>query len=201
MGVFLLPVGLCKEIEKVMNSFWWKGGKRENKGIHWKSWDKLCHPKKWGGMGFRSLRDFNLAMLSKQSWRLINNQTSLAAQIFRARYYPNSSFLEAKLGTNSSFIWSSLVQTQDIIRKHSKWRVGNGSNINIWTEDWLPDKQNPKVCSFPYPLMEDAKVADLIVPGQNRWDEEMVRIIFSERDANLIMSIPLPKQQSGDKVI
>lgn len=37
MGVFLLPVGLCKEIEIVMNFFWWKGGRRENKGVHWKS--------------------------------------------------------------------------------------------------------------------------------------------------------------------
>lgn len=104
MGVFLLPVGLCEKIEVIMNSFWWKGGRRENKGIHWKAWGKLCYPKRWGGLGFRSLRDFNLAMLSKQSWRLINNPNSLAARILKARYYPGSSFLEANLGTNPSFI-------------------------------------------------------------------------------------------------
>jgi len=105
------------------------------------------------------------------------------------------------MGSNPSFIWSSLIHTQDIIRKHSRWRVGNGSQIKIWTDDWLPDKENPKICSFPYPLMEEAKVEDLIVPGDCRWDEETIRIIFSERDANLIMSIPLPKQQMRDHVI
>ncbi|XP_031090928.1 uncharacterized protein LOC115995920 [Ipomoea triloba] len=162
-----------------MNTFWWKGGRRENKEIHWKSWGNLCYPKKWGGLGFRCLRDFNLVVLSKQSWRLLNNPNSLATRILKTCYYPESSFFEAKLGTNPSFIWSSLVHTQEIIRKHCRWRVGSGTQIKIWKDDWLPDKTNPRVVSLPYLLMEDAKVADLIVTSENKWDEDTIRIIFS----------------------
>jgi hypothetical protein len=39
-----------------------------------------------GGMGFRDFHSFNLAMLAKQSWRLITEPTSLCARVLRAKY-------------------------------------------------------------------------------------------------------------------
>ncbi|XP_031130585.1 uncharacterized protein LOC116032236 [Ipomoea triloba] len=186
MGVFLLPKGLIKEIETLMNSYWWKGGGGENKGINWKSWEHLCRPKKWGGMGFRNLHDFNLSLLCKQAWRLSQNPDSLASKIYKARYYPDSSFLAAKVGANPSFIWRSLLATQDIIRRHTRWRIGNGNQVYIWGDRWLPDKSNAYVRSYPFPLMENSKVADLIDPSNLNWDETAIRNIFSHRDADLI---------------
>lgn len=104
MGVFLLPKTLVKEVKGVMNSYWYKGKLASRTGIHWKSWDILSIPKQWGGMGFRKMRKFNLALLSKQSWNLVYNPSSLVARVIKARYYPNSSFLEASRGSNPSYI-------------------------------------------------------------------------------------------------
>lgn len=56
MSVFLLPIELSKDIERTMNSFWWGCEGDRVRGIHWKSWERLCVPKKFGGMGFRRLR-------------------------------------------------------------------------------------------------------------------------------------------------
>ncbi|XP_031116486.1 uncharacterized protein LOC116020140 [Ipomoea triloba] len=63
--VFLLPKGLCDEIEKIMNSYWWGCESRGCRGIRWSDWSDLCRPKTHGGMGFRHVRDMNLAMLGK----------------------------------------------------------------------------------------------------------------------------------------
>ena len=37
-------------------------------------WDKLCVMKEAGGQGFKKLRNFNISMLAKQGWRLLNSQ-------------------------------------------------------------------------------------------------------------------------------
>lgn len=63
-----------------------------------------------GGMGFRSIRDFNIALLGKQAWRLMVHPEKLVSRIFKARYYPSDSFLTAKLGSNPSYIWRSVLK-------------------------------------------------------------------------------------------
>lgn len=65
MSGFLLPVDLSGNIESTLNGYWWGCEKRGRKGIRWKEWKYLCIPNKGGGMGFRNIRNFNLAILSK----------------------------------------------------------------------------------------------------------------------------------------
>jgi hypothetical protein len=65
MSIFLLPETIISTIEKMMNSFWWGCGGSRSRGIHWMSWEKLSVHKSHGGMGFKDLTAFNLAMLGK----------------------------------------------------------------------------------------------------------------------------------------
>ncbi|CAH9090795.1 unnamed protein product [Cuscuta europaea] len=83
MNVFLFPKELCAEIERIMNgtAYWWHGNDMTGRGIRWKSWQSLCKPKEKGGLGFRPLRYFNLAMLGKQAWRLITNPDSFVGDV------------------------------------------------------------------------------------------------------------------------
>ena len=60
--------------------------------------------KKEGGMGFWDLRAFNLAMLAKQGWRMIQGNESLLHKCFKARYFPRSSFLDAKESPGCSYV-------------------------------------------------------------------------------------------------
>ena len=105
----------------------------------------MCSPKKDGGMGFRDLRLFNKALLAKQGWKLIQHPNSLIGRIYKAKYYPHSSFLEAKVPNHSSFIWRSLASARDLIGKGSGSRVGNGNKIRIWQDNWIPREGGFKV--------------------------------------------------------
>lgn len=88
----------------------------DKRGIHWINWDKLCVDKDFGGMGFRKIQEFNLALLGKQAWRIHINLDLLVSKIFKSRYFPKMSFLEADVGANPSYIWRSLFTTQELIR-------------------------------------------------------------------------------------
>lgn len=96
MSCFLIPKFLCQEIERMMNAFWWSSSSANNKGIKWLSWSRMSMSKKYGGLGFRDLQGFNLALLGKQCWNLLKNLDALVLRLLKTRYYPNCNLLQAE---------------------------------------------------------------------------------------------------------
>ncbi|KAM6544107.1 hypothetical protein CsatB_008554 [Cannabis sativa] len=197
MNVFLLPLKTVNEMEQLMCKYWWKSSSQNNKGIHWKSWDKLKIHKSKGGMGFRDLHDFNLSLLSKQGWRLLCKPHTLVGRLFQARYFAGKDFLRAELGSNPSFVWRSIFETVDMVRMGARRRVGNGSTIHILSDPWLPCDENPRVSSN-HPALLDHNVDALMETDCFAWDVDLVRDLFNTRDAQLILSIPLNSSRSDD---
>lgn len=96
------------------------------------SWARLVVPKCYGGMGFKRLHEFNIALLAKQGLCVLTTRESLVCKILKATYFPNDTFLTAKLGHNPSFIWRSILTSQPILREGVIRRVGNGSDTLVW---------------------------------------------------------------------
>ena len=64
LSCFKIPDTLCDELTNMIRNFRW-GQKDDERKLAWLSWEKLSMPKSRGGMGFKQLKPFNLALLAK----------------------------------------------------------------------------------------------------------------------------------------
>ncbi|GAA0176896.1 hypothetical protein LIER_29624 [Lithospermum erythrorhizon] len=166
-------------------------------GIHWRSSDKHCDDKLEGGVGFKDLECINMALLVKQGWRSLTNQAPLLFKILKGRYFRRTSFLNAKLGANSSFGWGSILEGRKLLLKGVRWWFGDGRSIDMWKEPWVPPStdfflrgdQGDKPCW----------VSQLIRRGE--WIEKAVGNIMEGDDLAKVLSLPLIHRGMEDKLI
>jgi hypothetical protein len=130
ISVFLLPISLCKELNALMQRFWW-GHKDNSTKIHWISWERMGVSKDRGGLGFIELVMFNKALLAKQLWRIMQKPESLVALIMKAKYFSQSNILDAKLGSRPSLAWMSILASKELICDGTIWRIGNGNEVRV----------------------------------------------------------------------
>jgi hypothetical protein len=149
-----------------MNSFWWGSNKTFEKGINRLRWEKLAMGKEHGG---RHLYGFNLAMLGKQDWHLVTNHDTILSKVFKAKYYPNEGFLEAKLGHNPNYVWRSIHTSQVIVKRGLRWQIGNGERINVLNQPWLRTDSQAHVTTNMITGLEHMTVAELINHHEGRW--------------------------------
>ena len=158
-------------------------------------------PKERGGLGFRDLKLFNLALLAKQGWRLQTNSSSLFCRVFRTKYFPHGSFVEADMGRNPSYAWKSLMAAQGVVRKGIRWQVGDGKSIRVWCDKWVPKPSTYMVVSLETQSPWVILVKDLINRGIFKWDADLVNRCFNAKDASAILGIPLSSMGRKDRLI
>lgn len=135
MSCFILFHNICEDLRKMMALFWW-GQKKEEQEIYSVSWQNMCKSKDEGGLGFKDLRAFNLALSAKQCWRLTTYTSSLLYQIYKARYFPFHSFDTTRLGPSPSYTWRGLIRARQLILDGTRWRIGNGQLVDLWRDYW-----------------------------------------------------------------
>lgn len=128
--------------------------------------------------------------MARQGWRLISDPESLCAQVLCAKYFPDGNVLAATEQPGISYSWRSIVRGLDALKKGLIWRVGSGEKINIWLDPWIPNAATRRPVT-PRGQNVLTRVSDLIDPTTGVWDEVLVRDIFWEMDADLILTIPV----------
>jgi len=85
LSFFRAPAGIISYIESIFKRFF-LGGSEDHRKIALINWDSVCVPKKEGGLGVRRLREFNLSLLGKWCWRMLNDKKGLWYRVLKARY-------------------------------------------------------------------------------------------------------------------
>ncbi|XP_024006398.1 uncharacterized protein LOC112082916 [Eutrema salsugineum] len=159
MSCFMLPKSITNQINSAMRRFWWSASKDRHK-IPWVAWKKITETKKNGGFGIRDLRDFNIAMLAKQGWCMLQHPTSLLARVFKAKYFPKTNIFHAELKGQPSYAWRSIYQVPPT--------PAYGPGINSY----------PKL-----------KVSDLLDRRTITWNEQLLEHIIDPEDIVTIKRI------------
>jgi hypothetical protein len=67
----------------------------------------MTKSKKEGGLGFKGMYGFNLAMLARQAWRMLISLESLCGQVLEAKFFPYTYILEATTMSEIWYTWRS----------------------------------------------------------------------------------------------
>ncbi|CAL1376561.1 unnamed protein product [Linum trigynum] len=200
MSAFRLPQETCRRCNGQLSKYWWAGQDKENR-IHWISWSAICQIKFTGGLGFRDFNRFNIGLLAKQAWRVLLNPSSHIARIYKARYHPVHDFLNASAGSRPSWAWQGVLEGRDLLKRGLRWQVGDGSQIWLLQDNWLPSsppscpKLRPGLHSFP------SRISELICPNSHSWKKDLLVSLFMPESVDLILAIPLPVSHSFDSLI
>lgn len=114
MSCFQMTKKVNNGISSSMACYWWSSS-IDRRSLHWIDWKSLASPKMHGGMGFRNLETFNLAMLGKHDWRMITSPESLCARVLKGRYFPSLDFLHAAIPRGSSSTWRAIVAGRETL--------------------------------------------------------------------------------------
>ncbi|KAA3483890.1 Cyclopropane-fatty-acyl-phospholipid synthase [Gossypium australe] len=105
-------------------------------------WKTFCYPKDMGGIGFRDIRPFNLALLGRQ-------------------YFPDGNIFHSKKVDKASFTWNSIAAAANILKDGFGWHVGNGNRINIRDDNWGMEGVNSGLLNLDMIDPNDRSVKDL----------------------------------------
>lgn len=189
MSCFILAPSTCQKITSATSNYWWNSGV-DRRGMHWRNWPDMCLPKSQGGLGFRDIKQFNMAMLGKQGWRLMVSPESLCARVLKGKYYHNCDFMSATKKKNASHAWRAILADRKVLQMGCIRRIGDGSATNIWRDQWLPGCVGLKpLCRKDGAMAE--QVSELISTDGLSWDNAALDQNLIPLDAAVARRIPL----------
>ncbi|XP_074352774.1 uncharacterized protein LOC141691923 [Apium graveolens] len=113
-------------------------------------------------------------------------------------YFPNTDFLNAKLGDNASYTWRSILSAQEVLKKGCRRSIGTGKDTFVWKIHWLPCTENGYLTTIMPQELEGIRVCDLMEGQQRRWDDDILEDLFNSRDVRLLKNVPLSIRDIND---
>ena len=166
----VLPNSICNELDRLNRNFLW-GSSTERKKMHLVGWEKVCRPKREGGLGLYATKPRNKALLAKLNWRLHDEKESWWARTLTAKYCPNGIISSPlPIHRSGSTNWRGLKLGHEVFRNGLRWVVHNGQHVSFWNDKWVGNQPLRDVIQGPMTLEESGfRVCDLI-EGASFWD-------------------------------
>ncbi|XP_016743202.1 uncharacterized protein [Gossypium hirsutum] len=110
----MLPKGLYDETERIVRKFVWVSTNGNIK-VALVTWDSVCQPKSYGGLGLKQLKDHNTSFMMKMGFDIISNINALWVWVLRSKYGIPSGLPENVSRGRCSFLWKSIAKVWPLI--------------------------------------------------------------------------------------
>ncbi|XP_048622593.1 uncharacterized protein LOC106430409 [Brassica napus] len=144
------------------------------------------------------IHEFNLALLAKQLWRLVQFPDSLVVRVLRGRYYRLSSPLRVNAATGPSYVWTSISAARNLLLLGIRQKIHSGYEVKVWEDPWIPT--NPARLAAPMaPVMHpNMRVSDLINQESKDWDVGLLENYVHPDDIPFIRSLAISSTHHRD---
>ncbi|GJT23299.1 RNA-directed DNA polymerase, eukaryota, reverse transcriptase zinc-binding domain protein [Tanacetum coccineum] len=196
LGVPLLAkkLGVSDYKEDVQEILWNAGDSAKGKARV--AWKVVCRPKEQGGLGIKSLKQWNKVLLIRQFWNILEGKNSLWAKWVNRVKLKDKSIWEVDVDKGDSWGWKTMLTIRDNIRGHVWYNVGNGRKTSVWYDKWCTDGPLSKFISrrdiYEARLEDNAKLLDCPnIEDKVLWDTNDGRKVeFSTNQADLRVNWP-----------
>ena len=113
----------------------------------------------------------------------------LMSRTMKARYFSGKFVWEIGQKGIDSWCRKSLLIARGMLEEGMRIRVGDGDQIKVWEDRWLPDTEDGWLRSKRNPESTIQRVSKLIKDG--KWDQELLLQEFDEPIRSSIARTPL----------
>ncbi|KAI0526806.1 hypothetical protein KFK09_002397 [Dendrobium nobile] len=149
-----------KEFEKLCRDFIWNKSTGSH-GIHYVSWDLLCKPKHYGGWGVHSAVARRDTLSAKFVRKLLDKPDTLLNRNLLAKY--GVKWWDTGNSRGGSTSWKIISSGWNTLKNFVRWKVGDGSKINVLRDIWILDKSLLKWPTFIIALEDDNTTLDFFI--------------------------------------
>nr|GEV94593.1 hypothetical protein [Tanacetum cinerariifolium] len=128
-------VGIINDIEQLMRGFLWCNGDLK-KGKAKVAWRDICLPKNKGGLGLRSLKIFNLALMTTHIWSIASNRESLWVRWIHTYKLCGRTIWDVQPRSEMSWGWRKLLKLREYVKPFFWSDIGNGKSTSLWYDRW-----------------------------------------------------------------
>ncbi|XP_057248334.1 uncharacterized protein LOC130590283 [Beta vulgaris subsp. vulgaris] len=198
MQSFSLPPAILSSLDKCYRNFFWNKAS-DAKSPNLIGWDKICSPKKFGGLGLRKAKANNNALQFKLLWKILESPDNLWVQLVTRKYLKDVDLFNYKVKANVSWQWRRLMRLRSSFKKGLRWIVGNGDQISFWFDNWIFSTNLAEKCLVP--RGSEALKVSFFINQDGHWNVDLLRQYVPADIASLIANYYLPSNVCRDKRI
>jgi hypothetical protein len=157
-----IPPKILEHIDKLRrHCLWNKKTDEGEKCFSLIAWDKVCRPKKKGGVGVLNLKLQNEALLLKHLHKFYNHEDVPWVTLLWKSYYQEK--VPHAMLPVGSFWWRDIFKLTPLFRGIASCQVGDGTTVLFWKDSWMEHIASEKYPrAFSFALDADKSVQDFI---------------------------------------